>query len=694
MGQTDKKPISESTDALITDDAEEKLDDLVACRQFGVWEVITLKDVPFDPKQWWFEFSAGLYHFRRLVGEMYHLSPRMLILFLFSKMWGGVEAAVLMHLSSRLLRIIEIGLVKGEVDAHAIIVAVIARLTCVVIVAVLQWWCGKVLPGFKSRIIHHYEILLMQARLNMDLSASLDPSTTARVSSHDGWQAFESIVLFCAEFLTSASQLSLIIHASRTSGGPFFAVLCVAKPLISVWSGQEIWSQACVMNTNDLRYNRMRALESFSSNHYKEDHISANLGSYILKEYKKVSNELRETCTDDVWEQVDRKNSPYSAAASEILGDLPMVYCAINAIVNPTQYSIASIAVLQQSSLTLRYSINNIVDNTKTVRRQFNKLKSLYALSGNSKQSPDGELPYPKSDSKPQAGMGFEIQNVSFTYPGSKNKDSALKNISLSIKSGDLVVIVGANGSGKSTIIKLLTRLYDATSGKILIDGTPTDDYRALDLRQATAMFTQDHNVFPLSLYENIALGYPEQISNSEMVSKAAESGGATGFINKLADGFNTILDPHNTTYSINVPSDPDNALRKKMEALEKRIDISGGERQRLVASRTFMQLNSGKVKFVAVDEPSSALDPEGEFQLFDHLISGRAGKTMVFVTHRFGHLTKYADTIICMKDGEVAQSGTHEELMKSGGEYAKLYKIQADAFASGGDPYENMDAI
>lgn len=146
------------------------------------------------------------------------------------------------------------------------------------------------------------------------------------------------------------------------------------------------------------------------------------------------------------------------------------------------------------------------------------------------------------------------------------------------------MVIVGANGSGKSTIIKLLTRLYDATSGQVLVDGTPVQDYCGVELRQAMASFTQDHNLFPLSLYENIALGFPERSSNTEMVSKAADSGGASAFIAKLTDGLQTILDPEHTTYKVNVPSDPDHPLYKKMEALEKKIDISGGERQRVVA--------------------------------------------------------------------------------------------------------------
>ncbi|KAL0057220.1 hypothetical protein AAF712_016150, partial [Marasmius tenuissimus] len=105
------------------------------------------------------------------------------------------------------------------------------------------------------------------------------------------------------------------------------------------------------------------------------------------------------------------------------------------------------------------------------------------------------------------------------------------------------------------------------------------------------------------------------------------------------------------------------------------------GERQRLVASRTFMRFNSNKVKFVAADEPTAALDPEGELELFTRLREERKGKTMLFITHRFGPLVKHADRIICMKEGKIVEFGDHGTLMELKGEYFKMYSIQARAF-------------
>ncbi|PBK82609.1 P-loop containing nucleoside triphosphate hydrolase protein [Armillaria gallica] len=279
--------------------------------------------------------------------------------------------------------------------------------------------------------------------------------------------------------------------------------------------------------------------------------------------------------------------------------------------------------------------------------------------------------------------MSFELRDVSFFYPGSQSTKPALSNINLSVQPGQMVVIVGSNGSGKSTILKLLSRFYDPTSGpeSILVDSIPISQYRMSDLRRATATLTQDHSLFPLSLGENIGLGYSEKVNDTEMIDRSAEKGGASHCLKKLELGKETRLWTQNEAYGYNLPDDPDHPLQSELEKLQKNIELSGGEIQRIVAARTFMRFETGNIRLVTVDEPSSALDSEGELKLFDNLIQAREGKTMIFVTHRFGHLTKRADLVVCMKDGTIIETGTHGELMAREGEYSKLYSIQASAF-------------
>lgn len=165
---------------------------------------------------------------------------------------------------------------------------------------------------------------------------------------------------------------------------------------------------------------------------------------------------------------------------------------------------------------------------------------------------------------------------MSFAYPGDKSKESALRDVSFRLPAGGLVVIVGANGSGKSTIIKLLTRMYDAEEGAILVDGLPITRYRIGDLRQAQATLTQDHNLYPLTLAENIGLGYAERVDDTEMIMQAAKDGGAAALLNKFKDGVETNLEPASTAYGYQLDDDKHKALKAVLSKLEKTAEVSG----------------------------------------------------------------------------------------------------------------------
>jgi ABC-type multidrug transport system fused ATPase/permease subunit len=252
--------------------------------------------------------------------------------------------------------------------------------------------------------------------------------------------------------------------------------------------------------------------------------------------------------------------------------------------------------------------------------------------------------------------------DVSLTYPSSQSKKPALSEVSYTIKAGQLIVVVGENGSGKTSLIRILSSLRKPTSGEVLLDGVPISAYRLGDIRNATALLSQDHSLFSLSVGENIAMGRPESLSSQAEVEEAARRSGAHEVIAKFHNGYETLLG-WNWTKAYTGLSDT-HPLRKMYDKLEKKTDVSGepdtvqtagvasdgvvgGERQRLVAARTFMRIADKNVRLVIVDEPSAAMDPAGEFELFKNLREAQEGRTMIFITHRFGHLTKYADAIL-----------------------------------------------
>lgn len=147
-----------------------------------------------------------------------------------------------------------------------------------------------------------------------------------------------------------------------------------------------------------------------------------------------------------------------------------------------------------------------------------------------------------------------------------------------------MVVIVGANGSGKSTIIKLLNRLYAPSSGRILVDEQPIETYLLSDFRQASTTLTQDHSLFPVSLGENVGIGWTEQIGNMELIDRAIQQGGAEEVVKKMKDGLATSLVPERYAWGVHVSEHDDSPLGRELKAREKEIKVSGGEKQRLVA--------------------------------------------------------------------------------------------------------------
>ncbi|THH11373.1 hypothetical protein EW145_g713 [Phellinidium pouzarii] len=271
----------------------------------------------------------------------------------------------------------------------------------------------------------------------------------------------------------------------------------------------------------------------------------------------------------------------------------------------------------------------------------------------------------------------------------------ALRNVSFKIEHGQLCVIVGTNGSGKSTILKLISRMYDPTEGDILIDGRNIKSFKLCDLRRAISVLFQDYTHFPLSIKDNIMLGDPDRPFDEDRLEQATKAGGAYDFINNLPDGLDTYLNrpvsdyyspmPEGTTSLFGRPLDHSRVRKMGGMGASESSQLSGGQMQRLAVSRTFMRslAADSEVGLLLFDEPSASLDPQAEHDLFERLRALRGNKTMIFSSHRFGNLTRHADVILYMRDSIVEEMGTHESLLKRRGGYANVYTLQAQAFLS-----------
>jgi ATP-binding cassette, subfamily B, bacterial len=249
---------------------------------------------------------------------------------------------------------------------------------------------------------------------------------------------------------------------------------------------------------------------------------------------------------------------------------------------------------------------------------------------------------------------GVELRAVHFHYPGETQDKAVLQGVEAKLPAGKVTALVGVNGAGKSTLVKLLTRMYDPTGGQILLDGVPLASYDLTSLRSRMAVVYQDFARFALSLRENIAVGDIETEPEMQRIEQAARYSGADEIAARLPQGYTTEL----------------------TRRFEDGVELSGGEWQKIALARSFLR----NAALVILDEPSSALDAEAEYRLFQHFRQLIAGKTGLLISHRLSTV-RMADQILVLSGSRIVEAGSHAELMARGGHYASLYEMQAGRY-------------
>ncbi len=246
----------------------------------------------------------------------------------------------------------------------------------------------------------------------------------------------------------------------------------------------------------------------------------------------------------------------------------------------------------------------------------------------------------------------IEVKDLSFTYPGNRSK--TINNVSLEIKKGEVIALVGPNGAGKSTLVRLLCRLYDPDSGSVKFDGTDLKNLDPERYRRLLSVVFQDFMLYNLSAGENIRLGNIDKAENAEDIVSAAKMTGIHDLIKDLPEGYSTVIG---------------NLFSESRE-------LSWGEWQKFALSRALFR----DAQILILDEPSSALDADTEYEIFSRFREIVRGHTSVLISHRFTNVS-LADRIIVLDKGSVAETGTHDELMKKQGIYFTMYSKQSGRF-------------
>lgn len=248
--------------------------------------------------------------------------------------------------------------------------------------------------------------------------------------------------------------------------------------------------------------------------------------------------------------------------------------------------------------------------------------------------------------------QGIRFEDVGFKYPGTEIW--AVRHISLELTPGEKLALVGENGAGKTTLVKLLARMYDPSEGRILVDGVDIRHFKIDTYRKLIGVIFQDYVRFSFKAGENIAVGQIDAATQDEQIHTAAEKSLADPVIRKLPGGYDQMLG----------------------KRFSDGVDLSGGEWQKIALARAYMR----DAQIVILDEPTASLDARAEYEVFKRFSELTRGKTAVIISHRFSTV-RMADRILVLRQGEMSELGTHEELLASNGLYAELFNLQAQGY-------------
>ena len=368
-----------------------------------------------------------------------------------------------------------------------------------------------------------------------------------------------------------------------------------------------------------------------------------NIGSYFIGKYKETWQKLYKiNKTEDVKHNIINTLIMIVNVSSEFLVLTVSVFDVVNKHIGigDLQYNLSMVSRLRSQSQMLMNKVNKFLnDNTRLIELQ---------------EFMDIEPEVEKSGTlKPSNNPKIEFCNVSFRYPNAEQY--VLKDCSFTIEPHEKIGLIGLNGAGKSTIIKLMFRFYDPEDGCIKLDGVDLKEYDIYAVRKVFGVLFQDYVTYCLPLREIIALSDFDERFNDEKLKKACDISGASEVIKDWENGYDSVLGRY---YA-------DNGK-----------DLSGGQWQLVGLARAYFKDS----EYMILDEPSAALDPISEDKIFEQLYHLSEGKSSVTISHRLSNTT-LADKILVIGDGHIIEQGSHFELLKQNGKYAELFNLQASKY-------------
>lgn len=430
---------------------------------------------------------------------------------------------------------------------------------------------------------------------------------------------------------------------------PVLLVFIIPMMAVSMFFGKkegDLYYALEFLNTRDGRIGSY-AKRVFYEKKYAGELRLFGIGELLLSRHEKACDEMQERNR-----KIRRKLSviePVKWVLYNLLSTI-LPYLYITFVLNTGNAQTAAYVAMIPALSTLSWRSSETVELIVSLAKESAFVANLREFLSYEPQTDSAER------MKAQELSDIVIKNMSFTYEGAEK--ATLHDVNISIRRGEKIAIVGHNGAGKTTLVKLLMGLYEATSGEITISGVNINRYEPKSFHRLFGTVFQDLQVFALPLSHNVLMRKPKNEEERKLVEDSLRKAQFGDKLDTLEDGIDTMV---------------------TKEFDENGMGLSGGEAQKIAIARVFAR----KPDIVILDEPSSALDPIAEYNMYKNMLNATESETVIFISHRLS-ATRDADRIYMFEDGTVIEQGSHAELMAMNGKYAEMWRLQAQNYLAG----------
>jgi ATP-binding cassette subfamily B protein len=586
----------------------------------------------------------------RVMGLVWATSPKLTSTLGVASIFQSVLPAAQVWLAGRLIDAVVSGIEAGGDSEHVrtIVIIAVVQLALLLGSSLLQTLSNISQQLLQEQLAIHVQLQIMRHAATLDLADFENSEYYDQLQQAQRESARRPVDMVSGVFglgrslITFATMIALLVGLS-----PWIAVAALISPIPAFISGSRYgwWGFQQMRRQSPVRRVMSYLTNLMTTDEYAKEVKLFTAGDYFIDRYERTAEGYYAETRDLL---VKRYLAGFGwSSLTTLASSGTFLYVALLAVRG--QVTLGALTVFTQAAQQVQGAFQGILGGIQGIYEHGLYLITLYDLLERQPKidAPENPIPVRRPFQK-----GIEFRHVSYKYP---DRDvPALDDVSFTIEPGQTVALVGRNGAGKSTIVKMLGRLYDPDEGQILIDGHDVREYDPQELRREIGVMFQDFAAYQVSAGENIGVGNVEHATDDDAIVSAAERAGADDVVRKLPNSYDTTLG----------------------KWFEGGHQLSGGEWQKIALARAFMR----DAQILILDEPTAALDAQAEHDLFARIKDLTKGKMALYISHRFSTV-RMADRILFLENGRLVEQGTHDELMLQGGRYADLFDLQAASY-------------